>query len=285
MKQTGSAIIFIVLLIIIAVFSFLFLIRPFKIPDNAVKPFKGGEIVLAEKVSYMFSQPKIGDRVLFIPKDRGDMEYVGIIKDITEEGNIKTFSIVSTGTGQPWLVTKDKIVWKVYFPAVSREEIITNLPSPSPSTIDNSQESTTFAETANWKTYSSSDGVYTFKYPSQWYIEEVGDNDINFFKSGVTPIHTNNHNFGNETFRIEDYTTEKFDDIENSVKNADGSPVFQAEINISGKRVLKYVSGKAVHIFLTHLQNGPDRVLHLIIADESDPLLLDQILSTFKFIN
>lgn len=158
MSQKGliTPIVAIVILIIV-VAIFLFLARPFKTPENAVPPFKGGELLLAEKMSYFFNDPKVGDRILFIPKDLV-MEYVGVITNINEDNNVKTYTVVSTGTGQPWVITEDKIIWKIYFPSVSKEDI-SNLLTTQTSKVD---------ETANWKTYKGNG--FFFKHPNEMKI-------------------------------------------------------------------------------------------------------------------
>lgn len=163
MSQKGliTPIVAIVILIIVVVI-FLFLARPFKTPENAIPPFKGGELLLAEKMSYFFNDPKVGDRILFIPKDLV-MEYVGVITNINEDNNIKTYVVVSTGTGQPWVITEDKIIWKIYFPSVSKEDI-SNLLTTQTSEVD---------EIADWATYTFNNEFY-FKYPSNSKLTEGG---------------------------------------------------------------------------------------------------------------
>ena len=139
MNQKGLTPIAIVLvLVVVIIISFLFVTRPFKTAENAVKPFKGGELILAEQLSYKFSEPQIGDRILFIPNNMGRVEYVGFITQVNEEGNVKTYSVISSNKDNPWIVSKDKIVWKVYFPFVSKEEINSILSSITQEKIETS---------------------------------------------------------------------------------------------------------------------------------------------------
>jgi len=63
------------------------------------------------------------------------------------------------------------------------------------------------------------------------------------------------------------------------VKNADGSSTF-TETTMEGKRLLRGPS--SVDILVTRLENGNDRILNLKVG-QGEALLLDQILSTFKF--
>lgn len=156
------------------------------------------------------------------------------------------------------------------------------------------------SDVSNWKTFQYK-SRFSFKYPQNWYwaisdrghigqysnIEDstkIEDNrSIDFFLRGTKPMQSVGEDRGNEIFIFAVYDLSKFDDLINSVKNADGSPMFQPEININGKRVLKDVSNKTAHVLFTHLQNGQDLILQLRVAEGGSPLLLDQILPTFKF--
>lgn len=193
MNQKGLAVpVVIIAILIVAVFTFLFLARPFKTPENAVKPFKGGELILAERVSYLFKDPDIGDRTLFIPKDRG-IEYVGIITKIEEDNQVKTYTVVSTGTGQPWIITEDKIVWRIYYPQLSKEErntILSSFPQPSPTNqpsnnIPSENYPANFTLASAWEklsTYTNPNLGVTFQYPTT-FITTV--NSLNYNSSAL----------------------------------------------------------------------------------------------------
>lgn len=160
----------------------------------------------------------------------------------------------------------------------SQPEKVAIIPSPTPLSTEASAKEG--APTANWKTYSSKD--YSFKYPLDWYVENpsaVGG--ISFFKIGITPIHSNPDKLGNETLIITDYSVAKFDNLK-AIRNADSS-LASIETLVDGKSVLKSKSGKSADILIAHLENGKDHILNLNLTDQNNPLLLDQILSTFKF--
>ena len=105
---------------------------------------------------------------------------------------------------------------------------------------------------------------------------------LSFFQTSVTPIHSTPGTLGNEKIIVTDYSVAQFDDLKNNVKNANGAPT-SVEITVGGKRVLKGTSGETADILLAHLPSGTDRIVNFWVV--SNPLLLDQILSTFEFTN
>lgn len=94
--------------------------------QNPRDPFVIGQQIFSESATFLFREPKIGDAVTFnIPTvaDLGGggnmLYYFGIITKINNQNNIKTYQIISTKTQKnPWEVTRDKIISKIYYPVV-----------------------------------------------------------------------------------------------------------------------------------------------------------------------
>lgn len=125
MQKGFARVIFLILsvLIIIFIFSYIFIARPYKVSgDQVITPFKNDEIVFSEKISYLFNKPIIDDRVIFRPQGK-EMDFVGIVTKVENQDNITTYTIISTGKGQPWVVSADKITGKIYYPFINKEEI------------------------------------------------------------------------------------------------------------------------------------------------------------------
>lgn len=126
MRQKGFANIFVILLvlIIIIVLGYIFLAKISNISGNdVIAPFKPGETVLSESVSCIFNKPAVGDRVIFNPV-QNENDFIGIITKVENQDNITTYTIASIKEGQPWKVTADKITRKVYFPLISKDEMM-----------------------------------------------------------------------------------------------------------------------------------------------------------------
>lgn len=156
MNQGGLASILIVLLIAVlfVVFSFFFLTSPHKVAGDPIAPFKNGEYLLSEKITYLFREPQVGDRVIFFPTTQG-INYLGIITKVNEDQDVRTYNLVSGAKGTTWTISPEKINSRIYYPFVSEEEIADVLSS----------------ETPNWKTYTNSDWQVSFSYPTAWDIE------------------------------------------------------------------------------------------------------------------
>ncbi len=129
--------------------------------------------------------------------------------------------------------------------------------------------------TSNWKTFTNQTFNFSFKYPSNWKIDEIPDDIlgryINFFEEGGTQIPTTNMNTrGNEIFRIMLYRDETIFDNLKEVK-----PISPTSITVSGKPALK--SESQIDILVKN------KVLHLEIISNESKKYIDQILSTFRF--
>lgn len=131
------------------------------------------------------------------------------------------------------------------------------------------------SNTSSWKTFSSINNDFSFKYPPSWFTENTNASDgtyTNFFREGTQPQKTTTqHNRGNETFLLLVYGDES---IFNNLKSVVPSPI---PITVAGKQALK--SNNAIDILIGSTNT---KVLHLEVRDESKQYI-DQILSTFKF--
>lgn len=140
-------------------------------------------------------------------------------------------------------------------------------PSPSP---DASPAPNGAGETANWKTYISSE--FSLKYPNTLFIdpEKVKEGEyINFFLEGTTPNPTKSmYKLGNEVFRILVYGDEG---VFNGLRGAVPTP---KNITVDGKSALRFDNQ------LDILER--DKVLHLEFREESKSYM-DQVIANIKF--
>ena len=67
------------------VIGYEYLATPYQLSTLPIAPYKPHQLVFAEKVSYMFLEPKVGDRVIFKPDDSG-REDLGLITAISPDG-------------------------------------------------------------------------------------------------------------------------------------------------------------------------------------------------------
>lgn len=96
-----------------------FFLQPMQVVGlNPVEPFRNGQQIFSERVSYLFIEPKMGDAVVF-RTSANNMSNFGIITKINTQSNIKTYQIVSTKTQQkPWEVSRGEIIARIYYPVV-----------------------------------------------------------------------------------------------------------------------------------------------------------------------
>jgi len=115
-------ILFIIALCILGFFvSITFFTVPFQATNDAVAPFKG-KFILAEKITYLLRQPKVGDGIISLPSTSSEVNYIGVIITVTDLNNIKTYQVMSK-QGRPWFITQDKIKAKTYYPQVTAEQL------------------------------------------------------------------------------------------------------------------------------------------------------------------
>jgi len=103
------------------VFTYEFLARSYSVGGDPAEPFVKGQTVWSEKVTYLFREPKVGERVIFEPQPK--YSYIGLITDIKTVGQITTYSVVSSNWDNPWVVSSDKITRRIYFPSLSGEQL------------------------------------------------------------------------------------------------------------------------------------------------------------------
>lgn len=310
-KGIASQLILIIVgIIILLILAYTFLAKPYKaVGESVVPPFTIGETVFAEKISYIFGKPKVGDRVIFTAI-AGASDYIGIITKEEDQNGVTVYTIRSTGKGQPWTVSVDKIIRKIYYPALDQNEAkkiveslnaSSNIPTVTPKAD----------ETANWKTYTNTQWLYSLKYPPAYNVigENMGSAEENLdvliasaesmktstgylsypflrvqVTSGVTAgldIYANSsYNFNNKNNKI-NTNLEKFTNGNLIGWKYDFSGKSFFTTNNGGKTdgksgfVINY-SGKIKVIFLQNMDN-----IYVIWLADADPF--NQILSTFKF--
>jgi hypothetical protein len=100
-------------LIIFSIFGFFYLFQPARIVGASVGSgkYQEGQIVLGEKVTYLFRDPKIGDIVTFISLDGRRM---GQIHDIQREDAAVVY-LVKHDADEDSKLTKDRINSRIYF--------------------------------------------------------------------------------------------------------------------------------------------------------------------------
>lgn len=135
MNQKGFSILIIpVLLVIVVIFTYFFLAQPYKVSGDPIPPLKNGEMIWGEKISYMFAKPQKGDMVIYLPQDNAT-GHIGVIADIVENNGVTAYKIIYGSNLQSRELSQDKIITRIYYPALSKEEILkilsTNLPIPS----------------------------------------------------------------------------------------------------------------------------------------------------------
>lgn len=136
MKEKGSILIIFligILLISIVVLTYIFLAHPYKVFGSPIAPFKQGEQVLSEKISYLIKNPTVGDRIIFTPQKNAGT-YIGIIIQAEESSGSTKYHIASSTGKNPWIITKPEIDGKIYYPPVSQQvinQVLATIPTPT----------------------------------------------------------------------------------------------------------------------------------------------------------
>lgn len=94
------------------IFAYLFLASPHQVSGSPIAPFKKGQLVLSEKVTYLFFPPEVGDKVIFQPEEQ-QTDFVGII--MKKDSDLH-YTIQSKEGGNPWIVSKKEIKERIYYP-------------------------------------------------------------------------------------------------------------------------------------------------------------------------
>lgn len=100
---------------VLLIFIYLFLASSHRISGSPLPPFKKGQFVLSEKITYLFFPPEVGDRVIFQPiekqTDIGTSDFVGVI--IKKESDSQY--TIQSREGNPWIVSKKEIKERIYY--------------------------------------------------------------------------------------------------------------------------------------------------------------------------
>ncbi|GEM_PF-2294530 len=114
------------------IFVYLFLAFPYEISGDPIPPFYKNQLVFTEKLSYRFTNPKPGDRVIFAFGESQN-NFVGVVTGEQEESG-KIFYIVRTPANNR-LVPKENILAKIYYPFLQNKQVLQAVPalvSPTP---------------------------------------------------------------------------------------------------------------------------------------------------------
>jgi len=193
------------------VFTLMFLVTPHKVHQGDNELFQNNKIYFSEKISYLFREPQIGDRIVFkIVQNSFEMDYVGLIVEIKQGRSLTEYIVLSKSTSsQPWVITRDKIRSRIYFPSSSetlKQEIISEgawkiTPSPIPMQlpVSGSKEYNSVPLSSDWVKYEPNSKEYSFFHPSNL-KEEANSYD------------------GNVTFSLADKSSEEVRYLEVFVK-------------------------------------------------------------------
>ena len=157
----------------------------------------------------------------------------------------------------------------------------TSVPTPTPD------------PTANWKTYTSTESAYSFKYPNDWDTQKVGEKDLMIApKEIVEQVRNTKGGFGGGVFLTlmihEDYKPSS-----NWFNSDETKQVTSADFIVANSPATKYilkftadVPGTPLGSIITDVvteKNGKSYAIELL--DSSRKQVYDQILSTFKFLD
>ncbi|MBI2596620.1 hypothetical protein HYW41_00465 [Candidatus Daviesbacteria bacterium] len=115
-----NAVKFLIILIMsgcLLVFTYLFLASPHRVSGSPISPFKRGQFILSEKMTYLFFPPEVGDRVIFQPVEKqvdsvGAGDFVGIIMKKDSDLHYT----IQSREGSPWIVSRKEIKERIYYP-------------------------------------------------------------------------------------------------------------------------------------------------------------------------
>lgn len=184
-----------------------------------------------------------------------------------------------------------------YILGASQNKIVQTKPvvqtlQPSPSPVD---------ETANWKTYTSEDGTFSFKYPSDWAYEKKGSEiryqNKNYKTTSIIfgAVSTKNHigqdiePYIQNIFSIEYATNSEFNSID-----PEDFPIEWCSTELAGEEITE-VKVDALTAIRRVTGCGPAGTMFVYFKNKSTLYITssesihpsskihDQILSTFKF--
>ncbi len=136
MSRLG-AILFAVWLLLLVVPVVMFLASPIQVGGDPISPIKRGQMMLSESVTYLRSEPKVGDRVVF-NNPNSDVRWVGVVTGKENINGKELFVIVSSPSRAPWVIARAGIKSKIYFPIMDNADVIMAVKSAVPNNLDTS---------------------------------------------------------------------------------------------------------------------------------------------------
>ena len=180
----------VVFIIIVTLGSLLFLAYMFATPTKitlgpgsflVIESLQTSEYALVEKVSKYFRQPQIGDLVLFDNyaefNAQISMPFIGVVYEIVDEDNIRTYKAKVRPTAPGWEFTQEKIFGYAYYPKISQSDIdllVQTQPPPEPTPTP----TPTPDNTANWQSLESDNYPINLRYPLDWIHHPNANNDV-----------------------------------------------------------------------------------------------------------
>lgn len=162
-----------------------------------------------------------------------------------------------------------------YYLAVNQKQTVTQ---PVQQTTISSSPIPTFDPTANWKVFTNSQANVSFKYPDNWYFQDVSKfggategSTYGFYMNGVKADPSSGDHKGNEVF-IFNSTKGKYsiDDLKKGLTNSQ-------EVKIGDNSAIR--TDSTVEILT---DSG---IIHLGFVSQEAKNSIDAILSTFKFLD
>lgn len=170
------------------VFIIIFLAIPHVVKMGDDVLFQNNKTYFSEKISYLFREPQIGDRIVFrnvqFPVE---VDSIGLIAEIKQEKGLTRYMVLSTSnSSNPWIITRDKIKSRVYFP-LSSEDVVSKIltdeqwkitPTPVPLRLPIAGEPRLYNQLSlpeGWIKFESTDKKYYLFHPKN--LEEGIDSD------------------------------------------------------------------------------------------------------------
>ena len=179
---------------------------------------------------------------------------------------------------------------------IKKEPLPSLTPSPSPIS-DASREPNSSAETANWKIYTNEKYSFSFSYPNSWYASyeicphrENASYLVVFFTMIIPCEGPEADLFSDESpAKILDITTQAKFDLNKEFQKASEQDLKPEIIGLDGTTALKFTLLRpeihgvtSIGVSFNRFEKG---VVLYFTPKRNDVEVLDQILSTFKFVD
>lgn len=112
--------------------GFFFLYVPVQITGSDNSLLSNGQIYLYQKISYLFRQPQVGDLVVFKSSSLSQFPSIGFIARIDTTTDTKFSVTASKHPRNLWIVSREQIVGRVYYPSIPSIPTQDLLPLPTP---------------------------------------------------------------------------------------------------------------------------------------------------------